>query len=266
MSPSQTDATALRDLAVALARSAGDLLTTARADDLLPGTKSSPTDLVTVMDRAAERLVVDGLREARPEDAVLAEESGSHEGSTNVRWIVDPLDGTVNYYYGIPAYGVSIAAEVDGVVVAGAVYSALHRVVFDAVLGGGTRVSGSATQCSSVTDLSLSLVGTGFSYSAERRAGQGRVVGKLLPQIRDIRRIGAAALDLCAVGSGHLDAFFELDLKPWDYAAGLLIAAEAGARTGTMDSPDGQVVVAAAPGVYEALVGKLERLYESGST
>lgn len=266
MSPSDPDATALRDLAVALARSAGDLLTTGRADDLLPGTKSSPTDLVTVMDRAAERLVLDGLREARPEDAVLAEESGSLEGSTNVRWIVDPLDGTVNYYYGIPAYGVSIAAEVDGVVVAGAVYSALHRVVFDAVLGGGARISSSTACCSSVTDLSLSLVGTGFSYSAERRAGQGRVVGKLLPQIRDIRRIGAAALDLCAVGSGHLDAFFELDLKPWDYAAGLLIAAEAGARTGTVDSPDGPVVVAAAPGVYEALVAELERLYTADST
>jgi len=266
MSPGHPDASALRDLAVALARSAGDLLTTDRADDLLPGTKSSPTDLVTVMDRAAERLILDGLLEARPEDAVLAEESGSRQGSTNVRWIVDPLDGTVNYYYGIPAYGVSIAAEVDGVVVAGAVYSALHRVVFDAVLGGGARISGSTACCSSVTDLSLSLVGTGFSYSAERRAGQGRVVGKLLPQIRDIRRIGAAALDLCAVGSGHLDAFFELDLKPWDYAAGLLIAAEGGARTGTLDSPDGQVVISAAPGVYEVLVGKLRRLYGAGST
>jgi len=174
LSPSHPDAWVLRDLAVTLARSAGDLLTTGRVNDLLPGTKSSPTDLVTVMDRAAERLVLDGLHEARPEDAVLAEESGAREGSTNVRWIVDPLDGTVNYYYGIPAYGVSIAAEVDGVVVAGAVYSALHRVVFDAVLNGGARFSGVTACCSSVTDLSLSLVGTGFSYFAERWPRSGR--------------------------------------------------------------------------------------------
>lgn len=264
MSPRHPDPTALRDLAGALARRAGNLLTTGRPEDLGAGTKSSPTDLVTVMDRAAERLVLDGLREARPDDGVLAEESGSRQGRTGVRWVVDPLDGTVNYYYDIPAYGVSIAAEVDGVVVAGAVYSALRHVVYDAVLGGGARIDGVTARCTAVTDLSLSLVGTGFSYSAERRAGQGRVVGALLPQVRDIRRMGAAALDLCAVGGGHLDAFFELDIKPWDWAAGLLVAAEAGARTGTVDSPDGPVIVAAGPGVYDALVAELKRLYATG--
>ncbi len=255
------DPAGLRDLAAELARRAGDLLAHARPDALGSATKSSPTDLVTVMDRAAERLVLDGLRERRPHDGVLAEESGSRTGDSGVRWVVDPLDGTVNYFYGIPAYGVSIAAEVDGVVVAGAVYSALRGVVYDAVRGGGARMDGAPARCTAATTLSLSLIGTGLSYSAAQRARQGRVVAGLLPQVRDIRRMGAAALDLCAVGAGHLDGFFEMGLKPWDCAAGLLVAAEAGAVTGSVDSPDGPVVVAAAPGIFSALVAELERQY-----
>lgn len=261
MTPGDPDPGALRDLAIKLVRGAGTLLTTARPETLATDTKSSPTDLVTAMDRSAEQAVLAGLAAARPDDGVLAEESGARDGTSNVRWIVDPLDGTVNFYYGLPAYGVSVAAEVGGVVVAGAVYSALHRVVFDAVLGEGARMDGVPVSCSSATDLSLALVGTGFSYSARHRRGQGQVVGKLLPRIRDIRRMGAAALDLCSVGSGHLDAFFEMDLKPWDVAAGLLVATESGARTGTLDSPDGPVVLAAAPGIYDELGNELERLY-----
>lgn len=264
MTPRSPDPRALRDLAGSLARRAGNLLATDRPTRLGADTKSSPTDLVTAMDWAAEQLVLNGLRRERPDDGVLAEESGSREGSGGVRWVVDPLDGTVNYYYGIPAYGVSIAAEVDGVVVAGAVYSALREVVYDAVLGGGARVDGATVRCTEVNDLALALVGTGFSYSAELRAAQGRVVGALLPRVRDIRRIGAAALDLCEVGGGHLDAFFEADLKPWDCAAGLLIATEAGARTGMVNTAHGSVVVAAGPGVYDALVAELESLHAAG--
>lgn len=261
MSRDTTEPTALRDLAVDLVRRAGHLLATGRPEVLATGTKSSPTDLVTVMDRSAERVVLDGLAAARPDDGVLAEESGAHAGTSDVRWIVDPLDGTVNFYYGLPAYGVSIAAEVDGVVVAGAVYSALHRVVYDAVLGGGARMDGARITCGDATDLSLALVGTGFSYSATHRVGQGQIVGRLLPKIRDIRRMGAAALDLCSVGSGQLDAFFELDLWPWDVAAGLLVATESGARTGTLTSPDGPVIMAAAPDLYDPLAEQLERLF-----
>lgn len=251
-------------LAVDLARRAGRLLTTRRPEDLAERTKSTPTDLVTVMDRAAERVVLDGLRAVRPGDGVLAEESGGQDGSTGVRWIVDPLDGTVNYFYGIPAFGVSIAAEVDGLVVAGAVFCAATGAVYSAVRGEGAWRDGTAVACRQATDLSLGLVGTGFSYAAERRAGQGRVIAELLPRIRDIRRAGAAALDLCAVGSGQLDAFFELDLSSWDCAAGLLVASEGGAATGTIDSPDGQVVVAAAPGLYDEFVATLRALYDEG--
>jgi myo-inositol-1(or 4)-monophosphatase len=256
----------LRDLAVELARRAGRLLTSGRPEDLAlgAGTKSSPTDLVTVMDRAAERLVLDGLRETRPDDSVLAEESGGRDGSTTIRWIIDPLDGTVNYFYGIPAFGVSIAAEVEGEVVAGAVFSALTGTVYDAVLGAGARADGRTMACRQLSDLSLALVGTGFSYSTERRVGQGRVIAELLPRVRDMRRMGAAALDLCAVGDGHLDAFFELGLPVWDYAAGLLVATEAGAVTGTLGTAEGQLVVAAAPGLFGQLVGALEELYDVG--
>lgn len=257
---SEHDPHALRDLAVALARETAALLQRRRPADLGADTKSTPTDVVTVMDRAAERLIVQRLGEQRPDDAVLGEEGGSRPGRSGVRWIVDPLDGTVNYLYGIPAYGVSIAAELDGEVVAGAVYDALHRVVHEAVRGGGARTDGTPIRCSGVGELSLALVGTGFAYAADTRARQGRLVGELLPRVRDIRRIGAAALDLCAVAAGQLDAYFERGLKPWDRAAGMLIAAEAGARTASVPDGDEQITVAAAPGVFDALIAELDRL------
>jgi len=256
------DPTALRDLAVSLARQAGTLLTQHRASDLEADTKTTPTDLVTVMDGAAERLVIAGLRQARPDDAILAEESGVRSGIGPVRWVVDPLDGTVNYAYGIPAYGVSIAAEVSGTVVAGAVFSALDGGTYEAVRGGGARRDGEPLRCSTATELALSLVGTGFAYSASRRATQGAAAGKLLPRVRDIRRMGAAALDLCAVAAGNLDAYFELGLQPWDSAAGALIAEEAGARTTTIAFDGDHIMVAAGPGVFDALVGGVRELYD----
>ena len=257
------DAAELRDLAVEVVTSAGALLTQQRAEDLELDTKSSPTDLVTVMDHAAERLIVDTLRAGRPDDPILAEESGARPGTGPVRWIVDPLDGTVNYAYGIPAYSVSVAAEVDGAVVAGAVFSAMAGGVYEAILGGGARFDGRPLHCSDADELALSLVGTGFAYAAECRAVQGEVVSRLLPQIRDIRRIGSAALDLCAVADGQFDAFFEAGLNPWDRAAGMLIASESGARTGKVATRAGEVTVAAAPGVFDALVGLLFEARES---
>lgn len=255
--PAVPAAAELRDLAVEVVTSAGALLTQRRADDLEFDTKSSPTDLVTVMDHAAERLVIEALRVARPDDPILAEESGARPGTGPVRWIVDPLDGTVNYAYGIPAYGVSIGAEVGGAVIAGAVFSAVAGGVYEAVAGGGARFDGRPLHCSDADDLALSLVGTGFGYRAKDRAVQGEVVSRLLPQVRDIRRIGSAALDLCAVAGGRLDAFYEAGLNPWDRAAGMLIASESGARTGTVTTRAGEVTVAAAPKVFDALVGLL---------
>ena len=257
------DVADLRDLAVQVVTSAGALLTQRRVEDLKLETKSSPTDLVTAMDHAAERLVIDGLRAARPDDPILAEESGARPGTGPVRWLVDPLDGTVNYAYGIPAYSVSVAAEVAGTVVAGAVFSALTGEVYEAITGAGARVAGRPLHCSDADELTLSLVGTGFGYRAKDRAVQGEVVSRLLPQVRDIRRIGSAALDLCAVANGQFDAFYEAGLNPWDRAAGMLIASESGARTGTISTRAGEVTVAAAPGVFNALVDLLVEPRES---
>jgi myo-inositol-1(or 4)-monophosphatase len=252
----------LRDLAAALTRQAGALLASRRLSDLGAATESSPTDSDIVRGREAERLVLDDLAERRPDDAVLVNENCSRTGNSRVRWILNPLDGTVNYTYGLSSYGVSLAAEVDGVVVAGAVYSALLGTVFDAVLGGGARADGDLVTCTGATDLAMSLIATGFSDSADQRARQGRAIAELLPAVGNFRRIGPATIDLCEVAAGHLDAFFEMDLESWECAAGLLIAAEAGARTGTVPTSHGEVVVAAAPGVYEQLVAELQRVYD----
>ena len=199
-------------------------------------TKSSPTDVVTEMDRAAEALITERLRAQRPRDAFLGEEGGE-SGRGRVRWIIDPLDGTVNYLYGLADWAVSIAAEVDGQPVAGVVAVPARGEVFTAVSGGGARLlAGDAPpvtlRCNTGVALAEALVGTGFGYAAARRAVQGEVVAAVLPRVRDIRRAGSAAVDLCSVAAGRLDAFYERGLNHWDYAAGGLIATEAGARLG----------------------------------
>lgn len=256
------DLDALLVLAVRLARSAGDLLRDLRPATLDIGTKSTPTDVVTEMDRAAERLVVEGLLAERPDDAVLAEEGGGSAGRSGVRWVVDPLDGTVNYLYGIPHYAVSIAAEVDGEVAVGVVHDPGEGRTYTAVRGAGAWCDGVRLRCSQPADLSQALVATGFGYAATRRAAQARVLLEVLPRVRDIRREGAAALDLCAVAAGRVDAFYERGLAPWDLAAGGLVAREAGARVeGLRGQPaGGDLVVAAAPGIFPALHDLLEGL------
>lgn len=204
-------------------------------------TKSTVTDAVTAADQLAETMIREHIAAARPQDTVLGEEGGevagkAHSGvsavaagMSTVRWIVDPLDGTVNYLYGLPGFAVSIAAELDGVVIAGVVVDAVHGDTYLASLGGGAWCNGEPLAVSTETDLARALVGTGFGYDADRRAVQAAVVAKLLPQIRDIRRFGAAAVDLCHAARGRIDAYYERGLNPWDYAAGALIAAEAGA-------------------------------------
>lgn len=264
MAPS-TQANELCELAGSLARLAGELLASSRSGELDADTKSSPTDLVTAADRAAERRIIEELRLARPDDAILAEEGGGNAGTTGIRWVVDPLDGTVNFVYGIPFYAVSIAAEADGTVIAGAVYDVAHGVLYDAALGGGACANGLPLHCSGASDPTISMVGTGFSYSASERAVQGRVVADLLPRVRDIRRLGAAALDLCAVGAGRLDAFYETGLKPWDWAAGLLVATEAGAASARFPTEIGEVLVVAAPGLLGSLVDLLSAGYQTAS-
>ncbi|HVF74398.1 MAG TPA: inositol monophosphatase family protein [Acidimicrobiales bacterium] len=241
----------LLELAVDVAHRAGALL----LDGLdsvrtTVETKSTRTDMVTEMDRASERLVVTALREARPDDALLGEEGTSSGGTSGVRWVVDPLDGTTNYLYGFPAWAVSVAAEVEGASAVGVVHDPVHGETFTAVRGQGAWCNGERLAVAGAPDLATALVGTGFSYDAVRRGEQAALLARVLPVVRDIRRAGAAALDLCWVGLGRLDAFFERGLAPWDSAAGSLVAAEAGALVEQL--PDG-TWVAAAPQLFEPL-------------
>ncbi|MGY1722887.1 inositol monophosphatase family protein [Blastococcus sp. SYSU DS0533] len=264
------DPPALLELAVAAAREAAVLVARGResAADRV-STKSSPVDVVTAVDAASEELLVRRLLDARPEDGVLGEEGAAREGTSGVRWIVDPIDGTVNFLYDIPAYAVSVAAEVDGVVRAGAVLNVATGELFTATSGGGAWLAapgrpGRRLAVSAPSSLEQTMVATGFGYRVEQRRAQGAVVAELVTRVRDIRRFGSAALDLCAVAAGRVDAYYELDLNPWDHAAGALVAAEAGAVVSGLDgAPVGEpMVVAVAPSVAEpfrALVSDLHR-------
>ena len=228
---------------------AAALVTAARTEALgQVSTKSTPTDPVTAADRAAERFVVDTLLEARPADGVLGEEGAERPGTSGVRWVLDPIDGTVNFLYGIPAYAVSLAARVDDVTVAGVVRNVVTGEEWTAVRGGGAYRGETRLHGSGCTRLDRALVGTGFGYDADRRRHQARVLAEVLPMVRDIRRIGSAALDLCAAAEGRLDAYYERGLSPWDLAAGELIAAEAGLLvTGLRGRPAGEPMTVAAP-------------------
>ena len=256
------DLAALVDLATDAAQAAGALLRE-RIDwrRATVTTKTSGTDMVSEMDHAAEALIVERLLRARPHDGILAEEGHDRDGTSGVRWVIDPLDGTTNYLYGHPAYGVSIAAEVDGEVRAGVVADPSLDEVFTATQGGGAFLNGEPIQPTDKADLATALVGTGFSYVPANRAQQAAVLTHVLPAVRDIRRAGAASLDLCWVACGRLDAYYEVTLQPWDVAAGVLIAAEAGALVSGVDGgpPSHESVLAAAPGVAPALLSLLRR-------
>lgn len=229
--------------------------------------KSTPTDPVTVVDTETEQLLRDRLAVLRPHDAVLGEEGGGQPGrSAAVTWVLDPIDGTVNFVYGIPAYSVSIAARAGGVSVAAAVADVTGGRLYSAAVGLGAHVldrqGRSSLHCTAANDLSMALLGTGFGYSARRRAVQARLLARMLPIVRDVRRIGSAALDLCLVAAGRLDAFYEHGLNVWDQAAGTLIAAEAGARVvlpaPTLPADAGGITVAAAPGIADELLSALQ--------
>ena len=243
-------------VAVEVVRAAADLVRDLREQGVSGvSTKSTSTDVVTAADKSTERYVRDVLRERRPGDTVLGEESGESTGTGRVRWILDPIDGTVNYLYGLPQYAVSLAAELDGQVVAGVVRNAANGEEWTAVRGGGAYRDGRRLSGSAVTELGQTLVATGFGYAADRRAHQARVIARVLPLVRDIRRFGAAALDLCFAAEGRVDAFFEKGLNLWDHAAGGLIATEAGLLvTGLAGAPPGPELLLAAPrGIHGAL-------------
>lgn len=254
------DPRALVDVAVRVGREAGELVLATRASAVSEvDTKSTATDVVTAADRASERLVRRRLAELRPGEPVLGEEEGGSvvEGLT---WVVDPIDGTVNYLYGIPHYAVSVAAQADGVSVAGAVVEPATGRVWTASAGGGAWLDGRRLTASGATRLGVSLLGYGFAYRAERRRRQAEAWAGVAPLVRDMRRAGAASLDLCYVAAGWLDAYAEHGLGRWDWAAGALLAREAGAVVhlpGEAPELGEDATFAAAPGIADALRGVL---------
>lgn len=276
MTDIDTDPVALRSIAERLATEAAEYVLRRRAEvfgdapatpDAAPAVraKSTPTDPVTVVDTETERLIRDRLAELRPGEHILGEEEGGstavHEGLT---WVLDPIDGTVNFVYGIESYAVSVGVQRGGVSLAGAVVNVPTGALYSAALGHGAHLRRGETttvlRANTVDELSMSLVGTGFSYAPDQRIRQAEILAKMLPVVRDVRRIGSCALDLCMVAEGALDAYFEDGVHVWDWAAAALIAAEAGAKL-LLPDVDGAagLVVAAAPGIADALTGELRR-------
>jgi myo-inositol-1(or 4)-monophosphatase len=282
----------LRSVAISAAREAGDLLADRAGQVEVAATKSSPTDVVTEMDRRSEELIRSRILAARPSDAILGEEGGliGNAGDAPVLWVIDPLDGTVNYLYGLHDWAVSIAAEVewadedvDGAaggevgraaggevgrkIVAGAVYVPTRGELFCAVRGHGAWLQAGEDywhplECGPGVPLDQALVGTGFGYRKERRKVQGEVVAAMLPQVRDIRRVGVASVDLCAVAARRLDGFYERGLNYWDWAAGALVATEAGAVVGGLNGEpvSSSMAVAAGPALFGPLSSALSAL------
>jgi myo-inositol-1(or 4)-monophosphatase len=258
----RADLQGLRDLALRIALEAGALLAEGRAGVEVAATKSTPTDVVTAMDKASEKLIAERLAVARPQDGLLAEEGSARESSSGLQWVVDPLDGTVNYLYGLPFWAVSVAvrdlSEPPDHSLAGVVHAPVLGMTWLAVRGLGATRDGVAMKGSTATELSQALVGTGFGYDSGRRARQAQVLARVMPKVRDIRRLGSAAIDLCLASEGLTDAYFEQGLHPWDWAAGYLVAREAGLTVGGLDGgPPGELLTVAAP---PALFGPLTEL------
>jgi myo-inositol-1(or 4)-monophosphatase len=267
-----TDPVLLRSVAERLATEASNFVRRRRIEvfgDSQPDAgaavraKSTPTDPVTVVDTETERLLRVRLAELRPGEHILGEEEGgSTGGREGLTWVLDPIDGTVNFVYGIETYAVSVAVQRDGASLAGAVANVPTGAVYSAALGHGARVerAGVTTplRVGSAVELSMSLLGTGFSYAPEQRIRQAEILTRLLPVVRDVRRMGSCALDLCMVAAGWLDAYYEDGVHVWDWAAGALIAAEAGASLRLPPADGGAgLIVAAAPGIADAFVDAL---------
>jgi len=261
---SQTEPPELLAVAVAAARAAAAELM-ARFGGRAEGvrSKSTPTDLVSSADVAAEAAIRRELAERRPGDPILGEEGGATGGDGSLRWIVDPLDGTINFLFGIPAFAVSVACEDEHGSVVGVVLDPTRDELFTAVRGGGAELDGSPIVASDRDDLAMSLVATGFGYDAAVRARQAEVIGRLLPRVRDIRRVGAAALDLAWTACGRFDAYYERGIQPWDIAAGTLIATQAGLVVRDLPETPGAPhgIVVAPPAVIDELHGLVDGRY-----
>ena len=245
----------LLELAQQIAQSAGEMLSD-RPEGFDINQKSSARDFATHMDHASEALIVREILKARPSDGIIGEEDTDRIGSSGITWVIDPIDGTVNYFYNLPGWNVSIAAQDEHGVLMGLVYAPTIGALWHATRGGGAFKNGRPITVNDPVELGAALLATGFSYDTERRKVQAAKIADLIPRVRDIRRFGAAAVDLCNVASGAVDGYFESDLKAWDLAAGGLIAREAGALvTGRNGGLAGEeMVIAAGPGLHAQLV------------
>jgi len=258
----------LHEVAVTAAReAAGMAYAGQRAGVTVAATKSSASDVVTEMDRRCEALLVDRILSARPDDGLLGEEGADHVGETGIRWVIDPIDGTVNYLYGLPSWAVSVAAEIDGVTVVGVVVAPALGETFVAVQGRGAHLHDQhgvhRLHANDPVELASALVATGFGYTVERRVGQARVVEQVLPRVRDIRRGGACSIDLCSVAAGRVDAYYERGPHAWDLAAGGLIAREAGAHIAGLHgvAAGEELIVAAGSHLFGPLHDLLAKLH-----
>jgi len=247
-------ASELLDLALTIAQRAGDLLMQ-RPLTFEVTSKSVTIDIATQMDRDSERLIVDSLLAARPDDGIIGEEGSVRPSSSGITWVIDPVDGTVNYLYGLPGWSISIAAKDGDGVIAGVVHAPTIASTWTSTRGGGAFFNGTAIRCNDPVSLDRALIGTGFVYDVRMRAQQGRVISALLPLVRDIRRMGSAAVDICNVATGFYDGYFEVGLKEWDLAAAHLIASESGALIST-DAQD--LTCCAGPSLYPVLGQALE--------
>ena len=253
------DADAILSLAVDLATQAAAVHTDGRKTLLRVEEKGSPFSLVTQVDREAERVIVDGITATRPKDEILGEEGTSVSGSSSVRWLVDPVDGTTNYVYGYAAYSVSIGVEIDGQPAVGVVFDTGRDVLYTAVRGRGATANGDPIEASDKGELATALVATGFAFDPALRTRQGETLTKILARIRDIRRSGSASIDLLSLATGAVDAYYEGGLAPWDVAGGAVIAEEAGATVlrSTADGYQGIGVIGANPRLLVPLTGLL---------
>lgn len=263
--PTADELAALLARARAAAASASELLMHP-PPDLAVETKSTPTDAVTVMDKRSEALLVTKLLDGRESDAILGEEGADRAGTSGYRWVIDPIDGTVNYLYGLPGWSVAVGLEYDGEPIVGVVAVPTYGVTYFGVRGQGSfRERGAVVERirpSAVTELSMALTATGFGYAAERRAFQAEVLQTMLPEIRDIRRAGSAAVDICWVADGSVDAFYEKGLNPWDFTASSVIAAEAGVVLAGLDGrlPNSDLTIAANPVLFAKFHDRLKSL------
>ena len=250
---------ALLELAVRVAQEAGAGLRQAFGGVLAISSKSTPTDLVSEADVATEKLIRERLDAERPDDAIMGEEGDDRAGTSGLRWVVDPLDGTVNFLYGIPQWCVSIAVEDADGAVAGVVFDPMRDETWTATRDGAAALNGAPLTAAGKDDLSTALVATGFGYDARVREIQAGVIARLLPQVRDIRRLGAAALDLCWVAAGRYDAYFERGVNHWDVAAGQLLCERAGLARRELPPapPAGAGLLVAPPGLADALLAAL---------